>query len=125
MSLGTDYGYFINASKCWLLLKDSVNADVDGTGVNVWSDGWRYLRSAISSSDFVNNFVSAQVQSWCDDLTLLNDIATSQPHAVFSPYIHGFASKWTFLCRTTPNILQLFKPLDDYFSTTFFPVLTE
>ena len=29
LSLGQDYGYFIYASKCWLLLKDSVNADVN------------------------------------------------------------------------------------------------
>ena len=50
--------------------------------------------SAIGSSDFVNNFASAQVQSWCDELSLLTDIARSQPHAVFSLYIHGFASKW-------------------------------
>ena len=65
------------------------------------------------------------MQSWCDELSLLTDIARSQPCVVFSSYIHGFASKWTFLCRTTPTILQLFIPLDDYLSTTFFPVLTE
>ena len=59
--LGSDYGYFINASKCWLPLKDPAAADAalfDGTGVNVCSDGQRYLGSAIGTSDFVNNFVS-------------------------------------------------------------------
>ena len=92
---GPDYGYFINASKCWLLLKDPAAADTalfDGTGVNVCSDGRRYLGSAIGTSDFVNNFVSAQVQAWCDELSVLTDIARSQPHAVFSSYVHGFAS---------------------------------
>ena len=69
----------------------------DGTRVNVCSDGQRYLGSAIGSSDFVNKFVWAQVQSWCDELSLLTDIARSQPHAVFLLYIHGFACKWTFL----------------------------
>ena len=127
-SLGPDYGYFINASKCWLLLKDSATVDAslfDGTGVNVCSDGRRYLGSAIGTSDFVNDFVSAQVQSWCDELSLLTDIARSQPHAVFSSYVHGFASKWTFLCRTTPNISHLFKSLDYFINTTFLPVLME
>ena len=126
--LGPDYGYFINASKCWLLLKDPAAADAalfDGTGVNVCSDGRRYLGSAIGTPDFVNNFVSAQVQAWCDELSVLTDIARSQPHAVFSSYVHGFASKWTFLCRTTPNISHLFNSLDYSINTTFLPVLTE
>ena len=38
---------------------------------------------------------------------------------------HGFASKWTFLCRTTPNISHLFNSLDYSINTTFLPVLTE
>jgi len=74
MTLGPDYGYFINVSKCWLLLKDSVSTDVnifDGTGVNVCTDGRRYLGSAIGSSDFVNNYVSAQVQSLLTDISLM------------------------------------------------------
>ena len=57
---------------------------------------------------------------------MLTDINRSQPlHAVFSSYVHGFASKWTFLCWTTPNISQLFKPLDHFINTTFLSVLTE
>ena len=55
LSLGPKYGYLINASKCWLLLKDSATADAnlfDGTGVNVCSDGRWYLGSAIDTSDF-------------------------------------------------------------------------
>ena len=37
------------------------------------------------TSYFVNNFVLAQVQAWCacDELSVLTDIARSQPHAVF------------------------------------------
>jgi len=123
--LGPDYGYFINASKCWLLLKDSATADAnlfDGTGVNVCSDRQWYLGCGIGISDFVNNFVSEQVQSWCDELSLLNDISRSQPHAVFSSYVRGFASKWAFLCQTTRNISHLFESL---INTTFLPVLTE
>ena len=71
--LGPDYGYFINASNCWLLLKDPAVADValfDGTGVNVCSGGRRYLGSAIGTSDFVNDFVLAQVQAWYDELSV-------------------------------------------------------
>jgi len=42
VSHGPNYGYFINASKCVLLLKDCHSAGTDlfeGTGANVCSDG--------------------------------------------------------------------------------------
>jgi len=110
VSHGPNYGYFINASKRFLLLKDCHSAGTDlfeGTGVNICSDGRRYLGSAIGTDDFVESFVSKQVQTWHDELSLLTNIAQSQPHAAFSAYIHGFESKWTFLCRTTPICLQL------------------
>ena len=101
VSLGPSYGYFINASKCFLLLKDhcSVGADLfEGTGINVCNDGRRYLGSAIGTDDFVESFVSEQVQTWHDELSLLANIA--QSHAAYSAYINGFESKWTFLCRS-------------------------
>ena len=30
---------------------------------------------------------------------------------------HGLSSKWTYLCRTVPNISNLLKPLDDILQT--------
>jgi len=67
-SHGPNYGYFINVSKCFLLLKDCCSAGTDlfeGTGVNVCNDGRRYLGSVIGTDDFV--FVSKQLQTWHDD----------------------------------------------------------
>ena len=69
------------------------------------------MGSPIGTSNFVNSFVSSKEQSWCDELSLLADIARSQLHAVFSSYTHGFTSKWTFLCRITPNVFHFLKPL--------------
>jgi len=128
VSLGPSYGYFINASKCHLILKNTSTASTDlfqGTGVTVCRDGRRYLGSAIGTDEFVEAYISNQVQTWHDELSLLTDIAKSQPHAAFSAYIHGFESRWTFLCRTTPSISHLFADLDSLINTRFLPLLTE
>ena len=82
-----DYGFFINAFKCFLLLKDGSVVDstcFQGTGVNVCYDGHtcRYLGSAIGTDNFVE---SDQFQTWCGKLSLLIDVAS---HAAFSSYIH-------------------------------------
>ena len=50
-------------------------------------------------------------------------IAVIQPHAAFSALTHGLKSKWTYLCRTTPDIGSL-KPLDDALRSVLLPALT-
>jgi len=72
------------------------NGLFQGTGVSVCTDGRRYLGC---SDNFIESFISNQVQTWHD---LLTNIAKSQPHAPFSAYIHGFKSKWTFFCVILP-----------------------
>lgn len=37
-------------------------------------------------------------------VTLLSDIATSQPHAAFSALTHGLLSKWSYLSRVVPDV---------------------
>ena len=63
-----------------------------------------------------------QLQTWHDELA---DFTQSQPHAAFSAYIHGFESKWTFLCHTTPSISHLFTALDTLINNKLLMMLTE
>ncbi len=51
----------------------------------------------------------------------LSSIAISQPHAALT---HGLSSRWTYLARTTPNIKDLIKPLEETIRTIFIPTLT-
>jgi len=83
-----------------------------------------YLGSAIGTDDFVRSFLLSQVQTWCDELILLTDIARSKPHAPFSSYILRFESKWMFSCSTTPSISHLFATLDTLINASFLPTLT-
>ena len=50
---------------------------------------------------------------WQEELTLLAKIATSQPHATYAAFIHGFIHKFTYLSRTNSNKDHLLQPLED------------
>ena len=114
---GPDFGYFPNPSKTWLVTKEGCHtagfSTFAGTGVNVTSDGRPYLGAAVGSANYVENYVKSKVSSWLSSLYNLTNIAKTQPHAAYSALTHGLSSKWTYLCRTVPNISDLLKPLDD------------
>ncbi len=56
-----------------------------------------------------------------EELKRLSSIAISQPHAALT---HGLSSRWTYLARTTPNIKDLIKTLEETIRTIFIPTLT-
>ena len=95
-----------------------------GTGVNVTSEGRPYLGAAVGSAEYVENYVKSKVSSWESSVCNLATIATTQPHAAYSALTHSLSSKWTYLCRTVPNISHLLKPLDDALQTKLIPALT-
>ena len=68
--------------------------------------------------------MESMVSPWQSSLCNLTTIAKTQPHAVYSALTHGLSSKWTYLCRTVPNISNLLKPLDDTLRTKLIPALT-
>ena len=99
LSLGPNCGYYINTSKCFLLLKN--NSHVFNILVLMMDTN---TGSAIGTDDFTRCFL-LNVQTWRDELILLSDIARTP---AFSFYIHGFENKWMFLCLTTHSISYLF-----------------
>ncbi len=54
----------------------------------------------------------------------LAQIAKTQPHAAYSAFTHGLASKWTYFLRTIPDIAHLLQPLEDAIRHKFIPALT-
>ena len=67
--------------------------------------------------------MKTKVASWVEELECLSSIATvamdkrhsgtTQPHAAFTAFTHGLTSRWTYLARTTPQIEDLLKPLEE------------
>ena len=65
-----------------------------------------------------------KVATWIDELERLSSIAITQPHAAFAAFTHGLTSRLTYLARTTPNIEELSKPLEETIRKDFLPNLT-
>ncbi len=123
--VGPDYGYFPNASKTWLIVKEGqlekAKTTFQGTDVTTTEEGKRYLGSAIGKHSFLETYVEQKVDTWVEELKRLS---ISQPHAAFAALTHGPSSRWTYLARTTPNIEELIKPLEETIRTIFIPNLT-
>ena len=128
-AIGPSYGYFPNASKSWLITKESFYSsavaafgDLD---VKITTEGRPYLGSPVGTPDYIESFMKNKVQEWIDELELLANIGMTQPHAAYSAFTHGLVSKWSYLSRTTPNIAQLLQPLELSIRNAFLPAITE
>ena len=125
---GPDFGYFVNPSKTSLIVKEGHQLDAiacfESTNVKITTDGKSHLGAALGTEEFINEFVEDKVQRWVEEVKLLSVIAQTQPHAAYSAYIHSLSCKWTYLCRTVPNIEKLVQPLEDAIRRHFLPVLT-
>ena len=53
----------------------------------------------------------------------LSEIATFQPQAEYSAYVHAFKSKWAFFYRTTPQMRKALESLDLMVTAKFIPTL--
>ena len=127
-SLGPSFGYYANARKTWLITKEQHLSQArelfQDAEVNITSQGRPYLGAALGSEEFSDQFVKEKVKEWQEELILLANIATSQPHATFAAFIHGFVHKFTYLSRTTPIKDPLLQPLEDIIKSQLIPAWT-
>ena len=68
--------------------------------------------------------MSEKVKEWVRQVEVLSSIAVPHPQSAFASYTHGLCNKWTYLCRTCPDISHLFQPLEDTIRLKFIPALT-
>ena len=123
---GPRFGYFANPSKTWLVTKECCNAAkiFAGSAINITSHGRPYLGAPLGSPEFIEDHISSKVGEWTASITILSEIAISQPHAAYSALTHGLSSKWSYLSRVTPSISHLLSPLDIALRTKLLPALT-
>ena len=137
--LGPSYGYFVNPTKCVLVVKpehlDEARAMFAHSGVQICSEGAkdcggevssegaRHLGAAIGSSAFKSAFVRNKVNVWIDSIVMLAEIGKSEPHAAFAVFTHCMQARWTFMARAMPNLSSLFKPLEDVIRLKFLPAV--
>ena len=125
---GPSYGYHSNSSKTCIIVKENKLAEAhekfSTTGISICAEGHEYLGSAIGTPSFIEKFIQSKVQSWSEDVIHLAGIASSQPHAAYSAYTHGLASKWNYILRTTTCDNALLIPLEKAIRHSLLPAIT-
>ena len=94
------------------------------TDVRITSRGRPYLGTPLGPEEFTEEFVTKKVQEWSEQLLELANIATTQPHATFTAFEHGYVHKFTYLSRVTPSINLLLQPLEDIIQSRLIPAWT-
>ena len=102
--IGRGYGYYPNATKTLLLVKPGhaalANDIFDGTGVQVATEGAKYLGSAIGTDAFITTTVHEHADNWRRELQRLTQLAKTEPHAAHAALTHGLRGRWTYVMRT-------------------------
>ena len=100
----------------------------DGTGIEISSEGKRYLGGVIGLSDLLKHLVDRKVQEWVDEIKKLSEITITQPQSAYAAFTRGLSSRWTYLLRITDptchSAYELFQPLEDVIFSSFIPALT-
>ena len=78
---GPDYGYHPNASKTWLIVKESKLEEASkifrDTGVAITVQGRRHLGAAIGKPTFVEKYVQHKISGWVHEVERLSSIAVT------------------------------------------------
>ena len=126
--LGPAYGYHVNSSKTWLVVKADYLSEAerifDGSGVRVTCTGKRHLGAGLGTGSFIKEYVQEKVATWTAELDKLASIAKSEPHAAFAAFTHGLIGHWVYFLRTIEGVAPLLQPLEDSIRQHFLPALT-
>lgn len=122
--IGPDFGYYVNVSKSWLIVKEEHLTDATdifaNSGVRITKEGKRHLGAALGTETFIEEFVTV----WVKEVKQLSNITSMQPHAAYAATTHGLTNKWSFLLRPVPNIGDLYQPLKDAIPHHLLPAFT-
>ena len=115
-------------SKSWLILKyenelENSKLLFSNTAIKITTNGKRHLGAALGTKTFKDEYVQEKVEALCKEITKLADFAKTQPHAAFSPYIHGQQHRFTYFLRTIEGMEDYLKPLDNTISNILLPAI--
>ena len=78
----------------------------------------------IGSKEF-RGYVADQVKTWIEEIRVLAEIALTQPHAVYSAFVHGVMNRWSFGSRIISDVRHLLQTLEDAIHQLLVPALTD
>ena len=127
--IGPGLGYFPNAKKTWLIVKpqylEAAKQVFKDSGVQITSEGQRYLGAAIGTSEYKEKYVSDKVSIWQSELEELSEIAKSEPQLAYAAYIFGLSKRWLYIMRTMKDIEHLLQPLENTIKNSFLQTIVK
>ena len=95
--LGPKFGYYPEASKTWLIVKndfyDIANTTFKSTKINVTSNGKRHLGAVIGSRSYKEDYMNEKINYWIKEVKLLSEIAKIEPQCPLSCFISRYKHK--------------------------------
>ena len=124
---GQLYGYIVNGSKSWLIVKSEKDAtrakEIFGDLVNITTEGQRHLGAALGSKGFKDTYCSKKVENWTNQMKVLTEIAKTQPQSAYVGFTKGFVSKFTYFLRTIEGFEEYTDMLQEVINDAFVPSL--
>ena len=81
------------------------------------------MGSSIGTKEFIRQQTSIKIDTWIGELRELVVLAKEEPQLAYSAYTFGLCKRWLYLMRTTPNISDLFLPLEKVIKDEFLPTI--
>ena len=126
--IGPSFGYYPNAEKTWLLVKEEhselATTTFQSTGVQITTEGRRLLGAPLGTLKFKAEHLNEKVSPWTCQIVKLAAIARTQPHAAVSAFKHALLGRLMFLARVTSDLVDHIQPLETEICRSFLPSLT-
>ena len=127
-TIGPHFGYYPQPKKSWLIVKESeyenAKAIFEGTNIQISKDGERHLGAVIGSREYKDQYCTRMVKQWSDELTLLSEIAITQPQSAYACFVGGYQHRFSYFIRTIPNMEDYLQPIEDVIRHQFIPAIT-
>ena len=122
------FGYYVNDSNSWLIIKDPNYLDhaqniLKDTGIKFTCEGKRYFGAVIGSDDFKSEYVREKITNWTQEIIKLTEYSKTQPLVAYAIFCRVVLHKYTYFMRTIQDVDEHLKPLNNIISNTFPPTL--
>ena len=123
---GPKYGYNPQPAKSWLIVKpekvEEARRIFEGTGVQITVEGERHLGAVIGNEEYKQRYIHDTVMKWVNEVSLLSDIATTQPQAAYTCFTAGYQHKMTYFLRTIAGMEHHMQALEEVIRHRFIPL---
>ena len=124
---GEKFGYLVNGSKSWLIVKSEAFADeakrVFGDEVNITTEGQHHLGAVIALQEYKDQYCEEKICIWKEEIEQLSEIAKSQPLTVHIAFIKGYKSKFTYFMHTIDFFEDHVDPIQKAIDNLLLPTL--